>query len=640
MDKKIISLGIVAILLISSILAGCQETPVEDSGLQTFKSGQQLLDALEEARDSRNSGGWFGEEMKVMSLETTASDAAAPQASGDYSETNVQVQGVDEADIIKTDGEYIYIIMNQRLIITKADPNAEILYEENLDSFEPSELFLQDDKLLLIGYSNNYHKNQGKLVPDNYIERPLTVQIYDISDKAEPELVKSLDYEGNYISSRKVDDYVYLAFSTYPRYRAEPILCEEVLPRVSEDDEIAMPITKCTDISYTEPIQAQAFITLTSINIENGDTESETILGSGGEVYSSLNNFYITQASWQGYYIYEGSEEVTTVITRFEIDDGEITYKATGSVPGTILNQFSMDEYDSNFRIATTIRGYSENRDTSVNNVYILNEDLETIGSIEDIAPGESIYSARFMGERAYLVTFKHVDPLFVLDLSDPEDPEILGKLKIPGYSDYLHPYDETHLIGIGKEVDESIDADKVHTEGAVYYTAIQGIKLAIFDVSDVENPIELHKEVIGDRGSDSLAGTDHKAFLFDKEKGLLVIPVQVAELKEGQSKGDQGEFTFQGAYVYDISLEDGFDLRGKVSHIDDEETYEKSGYYMDWRSQIQRSLYINNVLYTLSQQRLQLNDLNTLERIETLDFEVPENNYYPYYGIEEAMVR
>ncbi len=292
-----------------------------------------------------------------------------------------------------------------------------------------------------------------------------------------------------------------------------------------------------------------------------------------------------------------------------------------------------MDEYNGNFRIATTISGYSNNKDTSTSNIYILNKDLNITGSVEGIAPGESIYSVRFLGNRAYLVTFRHVDPLFVIDLTDEQNPKILGQLKIPGYSDYLHPYDENHIIGIGKDVDASIDADKVHTEGAVYYTAIQGVKISLFDVSDVENPIEMSKVIIGDRGTESLATSDHKAFLFDKEKNLLVIPMVVAELQTGQTKSDQGQFTFSGAYVYKLTLENGFELKGKITHNEDNESFKKSGYYYSGgSSDIRRSLYLDDVLYTISNKMIKANDLNTIDEINKikLPYEEQSYGYYP----------
>jgi uncharacterized secreted protein with C-terminal beta-propeller domain len=299
--------------------------------------------------------------------------------------------------------------------------------------------------------------------------------------------------------------------------------------------------------------------------------------------------------------------------------------------PGHILNQFSMDEYDSHFRIATTVGDVwspTGQMQPSRNNVYIFADDLTMSGKIEDIAPGETIYSARFMGARGYLVTFKRVDPLFVLDLSNPSNPQILGKLKIPGYSDYLHPYDENHIIGIGKEVDESIDADKVHTENAVYFTAIQGIKMAMFDVTDVTNPVEMYKVVIGDRGTDSYALNDHKAFLFDKEKNLLVVPILLAEIpeeKKNQTNHEwpvEGEFTFQGAYVYDLTLENGFQFKGRITHYDDNQTFMKAGYYyFDDDYSVKRSLYIGDILYTISGMKIKLNSLADLSEINQLVF-------------------
>jgi len=333
---------------------------------------------------------------------------------------------------------------------------------------------------------------------------------------------------------------------------------------------------------------------------------------------------------------FEKSREQTT-INKIGIKHGRITPKAGGSVPGTILNQFSMDEYNKNFRIATTTQKYSDNQ---ANNIYVLDADLKIMGKIEDIAPGESIYSVRFMGKKAYMVTFKRIDPLFVIDLSNPDKPTLAGKLKIPGYSDYLHPYDENHLIGIGKEVDESIDADKVHSSDAVYYTAIQGVKLAIFDVRDIEHPVEMYKKVIGDRGTDSDATRDHKAFLFDKEKNLLVIPIKLAEISDAQKKSSdwksmEGEWTFQGAYIYNISLYNGFKLKGRVTHIDNPELIMKSGYYFDSPYSIKRSLYIDDVLYTISNKKMKMNDLKNISYIN--EVELPYGEYkgdmIDYYG-------
>ncbi|MFH1641808.1 MAG: beta-propeller domain-containing protein [Nanoarchaeota archaeon] len=637
MKRKVFGAALL-ILLIASVLAGCDEkiplyTPKKE--MKTFGSGDELLQAFEDAQNSGTN--WFGGVMtKGVMMEAAVDTLAAPQAAGgserEYSETNIQVEGVDEADIIKTDGDYIYTLAQGNLVIVKAYPasKAEILSTTEINNFYPQELFIQGDRLLLFGTANYMYEDKVGMPNSRHIS-VMSVKLYDISDRKELELLKSIDFEGSYLTSRKIGSDAYFVVNSYPHYTQNP-LCEDIVPLYREgttnkqpDLDEMKPIARCVDIGYIEPIQAGNFITIASISMTNGDVEKEVIVGSGQNVYASLGNLYIAQTSWPRYSALGKLKEDNvqkTVITKFELDNGKIEFLGTGEVKGHILNQFSMDEFDNHFRIATTISEYSNNKDLSTNNMYVLDDNLEVVGKLEGVAPGESIYSVRFMGKRGYMVTFRHVDPLFVIDLSDHKNPEVLGKLKIPGYSDYLHPYDETHLLGIGKEVDASIDEDKVHTEGAVYYTAIQGVKLALFDVSDVENPIEMYKEVIGDRGTESEATSDHKAFLFDKEKGLLVIPMTVAELKSGQPKNMQGEYTFQGAYVYDVTLKDGFDLRGRVTHYDDDEAFKKSGYYFRGDSSIKRSLYIEDVLYTLSDNRLQLNDLKELDRLEILKFE------------------
>ncbi|CAK4820236.1 unnamed protein product, partial [Aphanomyces euteiches] len=191
-----------------------------------------------------------------------------------------------------------------------------------------------------------------------------------------------------------------------------------------------------------------------------------------------------------------------------------------------------MDEYGGYFRIATTTgEAWRNDEQTTKNNVYVLNEALEITGKLENLAPGERIYSTRFMGNRAYIVTFKQVDPLFVIDLTHPQAPKVLGSLKIPGFSDYLHPYDENHIIGFGKDTVEMSNGNGgiagVGSTTAFY----QGMKIALFDVTDVSHPIEMFKESIGDRGTDSELLHNPKALLFNKEKGLLAFPVTLMKI-------------------------------------------------------------------------------------------------------------
>jgi uncharacterized secreted protein with C-terminal beta-propeller domain len=259
--------------------------------------------------------------------------------------------------------------------------------------------------------------------------------------------------------------------------------------------------------------------------------------------------------------------------------------------------------------------------DDQTTNVYILNDNLERVSEIENIAPGEYMHSARFMGDKAYLVTFKKVDPFFTLDLSDPYAPRIMGELKIPGYSDYLHPFDENHIIGIGKDTVEPEEGESWGRDFAWY----QGIKIALFDVTDFNNPKEKAKIIIGDRGTDSPALYDHKAFLFDREKELLVIPVRLCEISDeikqqddGYTGNKYGECTFQGAYVYQLNLEDGFKYKGRITHGTDEN---QGGYWWgSWGgSTISRSLYIGETLYTISEAMVKMNDLDTIEEINSV---------------------
>jgi len=309
-----------------------------------------------------------------------------------------------------------------------------------------------------------------------------------------------------------------------------------------------------------------------------------------------------------------------TAIHRIHIEDGTIKYEASGQVPGHVLNQFSMDEHNGYFRIATTtgeVWGWGQS--TSKNHVYILDMNLNITGRLEDLAHGEKIYSARFMGDRGYLVTFKKIDPLFMLDLSDPHEPRVLGQLKITGYSDYLHPYDETHIIGVGKETVEAEEGN---------FAWYQGLKISLFDVSDVEAPKEVAKYEIGDRGTDSPILRDHKAFLFDKSKNLLVIPVTVAEIDPakypgGVSPNAYGDFVWDGAYVFRISLEEGLVFRGGVTHLDSEAELLKSGYWYYSPYSVKRSLYIGDVLYTISDRKIKMNSLLDLSEINELNLNV-----------------
>jgi len=269
-----------------------------------------------------------------------------------------------------------------------------------------------------------------------------------------------------------------------------------------------------------------------------------------------------------------------------------------------------MDEKDGYFRIATTTGEiWRTDEFTSKNHLFILDNKLKVIGSVKDIAPTERIYSMRFMGDKAYMVTFRETDPFYVIDLKDPKNPTILGHLKIPGYSNYLHPYDENHIIGFGKEVYETKQG---FLEG--------GMKIAVFDVSDVSKPVEKHKVEIGGRGTYSELLSNHKALLFDNSRNLLAFPVTVYSEEESINNFGRGSFEFQGAYIYHLDMENGFLMKGKITHLT-EDDYQKAGsYYYYGDENIQRVLRIEDILYTVSGKMIKANKLDDLTEIKALN--------------------
>lgn len=538
----------------------------------------------------------------------------------DYSTTNIQVEGVDEADTVKNDGQYIYMIRDQIVDIVEAYP-AENLASVGQIEFEdetlwPSQLYLDGDALVVIGSKYNYEPYDYGFTDiwfPYYHQGRTFVYTYDVSDPTSPILKRSLEFDGDYNSSRKVDDTVYLIlnkfdFNYYGTYEAEDINTDEVLPRYYDSERGEdRPIADCTDIRYFPRERSLNYLITAAIPLE-GDEEikSEVMIGNSENIYASKENLYVAATNYETEDYYLDWSNAKTLVYRFGLTPDAITFEDRAKVPGTILNQFSMDEHEDHLRIATTQQQiWGEESRPSKNNLYILNNEMEIVGKLEGIAPGESIHSTRFLGDRGYMVTFESIDPFFVFDLSDPTQPHILGELKIPGYSDYLHPYDENHILGFGKNTTESGD-----------FVLTEGIKVALFDVTDVTQPKELFKIDIGDRGTESEVLYNHKALLFSRSKNLLAFPVLLAE---AENEGAYAEYTFQGAYVYNLDLENGFSERGRITHYD-----EMSGDYWDWydySKDISRILYMDENLYTISQGMVKASDINTTEEKNRLEF-------------------
>lgn len=595
--------------------------------------------------------------------------AADTSGSPDYSATNVQVEGVDEGDVVKTDGQFIYQVNGKRIMIVRAAPEDGMALESVISledaAFTPRELYVDGDRLTVIGTSRVVRQETrsevspakdslpvessiaAKRLIAPFGDATVKIRVYDIADRKAPKLMKEVETEGSYVTSRRIGEEVYVIANRYLN-RYAILQDNQETPAVPSyrDSTQSGQWTEAQygDIRYFPESLYSAYLMVAGIDTASSGTPAEVsvYLGSADNVFASADHLYAAfprrQVSEERVKPAEGDAggiaveyvgikvEETTEVYKFLLDNGKARFAAKGNVPGTVLNQFSMDEHNGYFRIATTKgKQWSRAGEKLTNNVYVLNEDMGVTGQIEGIAPGESIYSVRFMGNRGYMVTFQKVDPLFVLDFSNPESPSILGQLKIPGYSDYLHPYDENHLIGFGKDAvvvtDERYEKSLQPPEGTAYY---QGMKVSMFDVTDVSRPKELFQTVIGDRGTDSELLHNHKALLFSREKNLLTFPVTVMKVPEGQKNSPTayGQFAFQGAYVYHVDLQEGFRLRGTVTHLSDDEINKTGNAFYGSKHQIERLLYIGDTLYSLSQGQIRTQSLDTLA--ETGRLELP----------------
>lgn len=543
----------------------------------------------------------------------------------DHSTTNVQVENVDEADIIKTDGDYIYYIAYDKLFIVNAEELETVatiqIKEDGKKSFSPQELFINKDKLILLGNLYEYEENitrektstedeatfKRREVEDmTYTEavrinrsNTAVAMVYDIQNKEKPEFIRQVGLDGYYTNSRMIGDNVYF-ISNKNVYYYDNLKDEDLLPRVIEADGKSRYI-ECTDIAYFKGTENYSYMLVGGFNINNNDEMNvETFFGANStEVYASEKNLYVTQIKYDNSY-----NKSNTAIYKFNLDNSNIVLTAKGEVEGYMNNQFSMDEYEGNLRVATTYvveTRTEENYDEETgigsisyeeplysNRLYILDDNLKEIGKIDDLAKDEKIYSVRFMGKMGYIVTFEQVDPLFVIDLSDPTNPQIKGELKIPGYSSYLHPYDETHIIGIGYNT-------KSNGYGGI---TTDNMKMSMFDVSDVENPKEMFSIDIGKSYTSSELLYNHKVLFYKKSDNLIGFPVNY----DGKNE----------ISIYKIDLEKGFEDYFKITN--------ERGYYG------QRMIYIEDILYILSDKSIISYDLNSFEKIKELKLEVNIN--------------
>jgi len=558
-------------------------------------------------------------------------DIPSANGAGNYTGTNLQEAGVDESDVVKTDGEYLYISGNERVTIVSAtDPmtviSSSIRVTGTIDS-----LYLYNNssgrRLLALLYTPlNY---QGTPWLDSGpadsistgiaywipIQAKTGVAVYDVTDPYLPDVIRSVEADGYLVSSRRVENHLHVVQQFLPDLPAPYSLEEEIQAMTAEE---LMPfysdmtggasggqerqLIAPRDFYHPGIDGGGSIVSIMTFDLDDpGLAFSSTgVVADASIVYASTEAVYFTSTYWDysGTGSYEPAEQ--TIIYKFDISGDEVIGQGYAGIRGRALNQFSLGEHEGVLRIATTT-GWSWNTDTpSKNHVYCLKSQdgkLGITGRLEDIAQGEELYSARFIGPRGYLVTFVTTDPLFTLDLSDPAAPRVIGDLKIPGFSNYLHPWGENYLIGLGK--------DAVEEEGFAWY---QGVQLSIFDISDLANPKLLKTEIIGDRGTCSEALYNHKAFTFRESEGLLALPIDLYELESGQtSPSDYGAMTRKGLYIFHVTVEGGFE---KIGEITTSEASDQYWYYSGWT----RGIFIEDHVYAVTPEAVRSAYINNIE--------------------------
>lgn len=551
-----------------------------------------------------------------FSIESSMDDSGGK--GGGHSTTNTQVEGVDEGDIVKTDGDFLFAITDHRAVtitdIRHPQQMRKVATIEMTDQVNPTSLYLHDQ--LLIVLSDQYEEIEESTSSERQI-RPLQhmtmARMYDVSNPAQPKLLREVGSEGYLTGTRMTNGVLYFITSLHPDFWVLREIDGDVLrPRVMDSKEAtSVSSLPYSDIAILPGAMDPVYSVITAVDLATpteSRVETKGYLGGSDQLYMSKEHLYLTTTVYDE--VKQSNAEMAvdrmwnpgighTEVFKFSLNGTDVEFQQAAMLQGTILNQFSMDEYNGYFRVATTEGNVWDETNQAKNHVFIFDQQMNKVGSLTDLAPDERIYSARFMGETAYLVTFRETDPLFVLDVSQPTAPKVMGELKIPGFSNYLHPLDENHLIGFGYET----IAEK-NPNGGEPIIRTKGMKLSLFDVSNMSAPKELATEIIGGVGTYSPIQYDHKALFQHQSLPLFGFPVI---LYEELAKEHELAYQGSGALIYEVSKESGFSLKGNFV------TPQQQGQlYEDWNEQVLRIIYSGDAIYTIMPTQIRSYTLDT----------------------------
>lgn len=500
---------------------------------------------------------------------STKEQLLCADATGDYSNTNVRQEGVDEADVAKTDGRYLYVLEDDGDYVSIVDTkiNMKKISEIKAPKDETIEEFYLTEKnkkvvMICSNSSDDDYEDVEDVTRSSLISKQTEgtqVVTYDVQDKKHPKKVGKVSQSGEYESSRISDGYLYLFSNYWVPENWKKKYPETYIPYVDDS------LMKAKDICLPDGMKGCMYEIISAIDLKHPDkiADSKAIFSEGGDAYVSNKNIYYYEEEWTG----NGKQE-KTLLRKLSYKKGKLAVVAQKTFRGYLNDSFSIDEYDGYLRMVVT-RG-------KTNAVYVLDQKLKLTGKITNLAKDERVYSARFLGDTGYFVTYKETDPLFSVDLSNPKNPKILGRLKIPGFSNYLHFYGEDKLLGIGMDVDKKGDVT-------------DGVKLSMFDISDKKNVKEEHKYTLKDVYSTDVEW-DYKAALIDVEKNIIGFPAG------GENR--------QMYYLFSYTEEKGFqcNMKEKIYGSDALAT---------------RGIYIKDRLYVIHGNVLKAYSLKTYKKVD-----------------------